>query len=436
MKAKGSVWDEMDDVNVDVTKLEEFFAAKPPPAKKTVTVVEKKVEKPTFVELLDSNKARSVNIMLSRFKISFSDIAQAILQLRDAFSDDQIQALNANKPSDEDIKVIKAYTGDKEKLANAEKFFTELMTVNDLNIHLEFMLARKSFPEDIEALSSQIKTIVNALKSLDESKKLKQSLEIILALGNYMNGGSMRGGAMGFKIKSLTGLTEMRGATPNVTFMHIFVYQLLDNKKELDMFPNELPDVTPASKLDFEFIKSQFKDMQTAMNKFTRTKEKAESHIEEGDLFAPKFTEFNNVAGPKLVEIKNSIDNIEKLYDTVLKKYSEERATYPLADLLGLFSKFFVDYCTTRDEIIKQREKEEKELAKKKAEEEKKRLEEEAKQPKVEEEVQEGEYQQQRGCLDAELSKLAEISVPTQEVVKKTRARSARIRSLLNKSSV
>ena len=97
--------------------------------------------------------------------------------------------------------------------------------------------------------------------------KLKGTIETVHAFGNFMNGGTMRGGAMGFKIKSLTQLIDTRGNSADVNLMHVLVYQLLDCKREYDMFSEELTDVTSASKLDFNFVKTTKYNKDNSNNK-------------------------------------------------------------------------------------------------------------------------------------------------------------------------
>ena len=41
------------------------------------------------------------------------------------------------------------------------------------------------------------------MKTVRESTNFKKLLEIVLAIGNYMNGGTNRGGVYGFKLDSL-----------------------------------------------------------------------------------------------------------------------------------------------------------------------------------------------------------------------------------------
>jgi len=53
-----------------------------------------------------------------------------------------------------------------------------------------------------------------AVRETQESKRLKPLLEIVLALGNHLNGNTARGGAYGFKLDSLTKVRNSLLACP------------------------------------------------------------------------------------------------------------------------------------------------------------------------------------------------------------------------------
>lgn len=69
--------------------------------------------------------------------------------------------------------------------------------------------------------------VLEASKEVARSKKLKKLLEIILALGNYMNRGQ-RGNAIGFRITSLSRLADTK-SSKNTTLLHYLV-DLLESK--------------------------------------------------------------------------------------------------------------------------------------------------------------------------------------------------------------
>lgn len=76
-------------------------------------------------------------------------------------------------------------------------------------------------------MEPKIVAVMEASKEVARSKKLKKLLEIILALGNYMNRGQ-RGNAVGFRISSLNRLADTK-STKNTTLLHYLV-DILETK--------------------------------------------------------------------------------------------------------------------------------------------------------------------------------------------------------------
>ena len=62
-------------------------------------------------------------------------------------------------------------------------------------------------------LEPDVEAVTASLKNLKESDNFSQLLKIVLAVGNYMNGGSFRGGAAGFKLDALNKLADVRSTT-------------------------------------------------------------------------------------------------------------------------------------------------------------------------------------------------------------------------------
>jgi len=55
---------------------------------------------------------------------------------------------------------------------------------------------------------------------VSDSTNFKKILEAILAIGNYMNGSTARGGAYGFKLDALTKLHTIRSVDPKITLVN------------------------------------------------------------------------------------------------------------------------------------------------------------------------------------------------------------------------
>lgn len=86
---------------------------------------------------------------------------------------------------------------------------------------------KKKFAQSVSEMEPKVVAVMEASKEVARSKKLKKLLEIILALGNYMNRGQ-RGNAVGFRISSLNRLADTK-SSKNTTLLHYLV-DILESK--------------------------------------------------------------------------------------------------------------------------------------------------------------------------------------------------------------
>jgi hypothetical protein len=82
---------------------------------------------------------------------------------------------------------------------------------------------KSSFPQRIATIKNDISILSNAMVFVTECNGLQRLMGLVLQLSNFLNHGSYRSGAFGFKISSLKKLTSMRSNNPNVakTLLHV-----------------------------------------------------------------------------------------------------------------------------------------------------------------------------------------------------------------------
>ena len=68
---------------------------------------------------------------------------------------------------------------------------------------LHATLFRFKFPVKMSEIMPDLTALQAAVKELNDSKKFKKLLEVILKLGNFINGGTFNANAPGFKIDAL-----------------------------------------------------------------------------------------------------------------------------------------------------------------------------------------------------------------------------------------
>mmetsp|Transcript_71482 Transcript_71482/g.98994 ORF Transcript_71482/g.98994 Transcript_71482/m.98994 type:complete len:576 (-) Transcript_71482:409-2136(-) len=234
-KIKGTVWEtELDDsrVSLETSDLETLFAVKAP-TKLGGGIGGGKSAGPTktdMANLLDQKTANNTSIALSRFKMDVGDIAAALKSGQEGrLNADQLASLLAILPSPEDIELVQGYDGPAEALNKAELFFRAVAAVPKCQLRVRCLLIRATFEEKKSELDESVKLISSAVKEVRSSAALKRVLELTLALGNYLNGGTNKGGAWGFKLDSLSKLTGTKTTDGKSTLLH-YIASLLEKQ--------------------------------------------------------------------------------------------------------------------------------------------------------------------------------------------------------------
>jgi hypothetical protein len=157
------------------------------------------------------------------------------------------------------------------------------------------------------------------------SKRLRRTLEVVLAIGNYLNGSTFRGGAYGFKLDALLKLFEIKTNTNKETVVH-YIAELAERK---------FPEVASLSQ-DFPHLESSTKEpiQQVAADLNMIKKGVAIVEKELGQL-APESTDrlksvLNNFYDPAAAEVEKvsaALKELEKTYKGLLAEFGEDETT-------------------------------------------------------------------------------------------------------------
>lgn len=115
-------------------------------------------------------------------------------------------------PTQEEIQAIKDTNLPPEKLDKPERFALEIVTIPRVKDILTCWLYLQDFSETTSPLTKNFLSIIDSCQIARSSSGLRKVLGTILAVGNYLNGGSARGQADGFNLEAL----ETLGNTKDV----------------------------------------------------------------------------------------------------------------------------------------------------------------------------------------------------------------------------
>ncbi|KAI4902054.1 hypothetical protein NFI96_033103 [Prochilodus magdalenae] len=244
-----TLWGSLEEPDIiDTKEFEDLFSkATLQPKKKPLSdTYEKKAkakkvlnELNPIVKLLDGKRSQAVGILISSLHLEMKDIQQAVLTVDNSVVDlETIEALYENRAqSDELEKIKKHYETSKEDevklLDKPEQFLYELAQIPNFADRAQCIIFQSVFLDAISSVHRKVEIISTVCKGLLESNSLKEVVGLVLAFGNYMNGGNRtRGQADGFGLEILPKLKDVKSRDNQISLVDYVVSYYLRNIDE------------------------------------------------------------------------------------------------------------------------------------------------------------------------------------------------------------
>uniref|UniRef100_A0A3B5B037 FH2 domain-containing protein n=1 Tax=Stegastes partitus TaxID=144197 RepID=A0A3B5B037_9TELE len=218
--SNNTLWGSLEEPNiVNTNEFEEFFSkATLQPKKKPLSdTYEKKAKPKKIIKLLDGKRSQAVGILISSLHLEMKDIQQAVLNVDNSVVDlETIEALYENRAtSDEMEKITRHYETSKEDevklLDKPEQFLYELSQIPEFARRAHCIIFQSVFLDTISSIRRKVDIISNVCKELLDCSSVREVLGLVLAFGNYMNGGNRtRGQADGFGLEILPKLKDVK----------------------------------------------------------------------------------------------------------------------------------------------------------------------------------------------------------------------------------
>ena len=195
------------------------------------------------------------------------------------------------------------------------------------------------------------------------SQNLKKLFEIMLAIGNYMNGITNRGGAFGFKIDSLTKFVELKSKDNKTTLLNYivdFIYEDLGNPV---LIGNLLDNLKNFEQIEINSINELMNDLNKKFKILTTLKEKVAANkkdLDEDDQVENFLEENYEIIEKDINQIKKKVDNIQTKFEKVYKYLGEDK--YDIEKFIILFKNFYYKLKESNDEYQSQKNKKHKKL--------------------------------------------------------------------------
>ncbi|KAM6086208.1 formin-2 isoform 1-T1 [Theristicus caerulescens] len=271
------VWEKIEEPSIDYHEFEELFSKtavkeRKKPISDTIT----KTKTKQVVKLLSNKRSQAVGILMSSLHLDMKDIQHAVVNLDNSVVDlETLQALYENRAqSDELEKIEKHSKASKEKenaksLDKPEQFLYELSLIPNFSERVFCILFQSTFSESIGSIRRKLELLQKLCETLKNGSGVMQVLGLVLAFGNYMNGGNRtRGQADGFGLDILPKLKDVKSSDNSRSLLSYIVSYYLRNfdedaGKEQCIFPLPDPqDLFQASQMKFEDFQKDLRKMK------------------------------------------------------------------------------------------------------------------------------------------------------------------------------
>ena len=364
-KIPGTIWEKLDDTKININKdsLELKFSQKSKTEKKPET--KKEITKNKKLSLLQPDTIRKINIVLNKIKFSTTEIPDLIETMdTNKLTTNVCELLIQIMPTNEEVKLVTSYDG-KEEISINDEMVIMISSIPGYTERLEAIIFDNTYESDCEIIEEEVDKFFKAFDFLKNSKKFKQWLKIIMAFGNYMNGGTFRGGVYAFKLNALNKLTSIKSRDNSKTlllYIITFIYEQLDDPSLMEI----LDDLTIFYELQYQSIKESLKELNDDWKKIVKLKKivedaKKNNLLEEDDKVEEYLNDFYDKAEKTINELNSKSDKIDEKFKEIVKFYAEDDKM-TIDELIAIFRQFYNDLKENNEKYkaLKKKQEEEK----------------------------------------------------------------------------
>eukprot|EP00472_Partenskyella_glossopodia_P005396 CAMPEP_0197521294 /NCGR_PEP_ID=MMETSP1318-20131121/6567_1 /TAXON_ID=552666 /ORGANISM="Partenskyella glossopodia, Strain RCC365" /LENGTH=1182 /DNA_ID=CAMNT_0043073211 /DNA_START=75 /DNA_END=3623 /DNA_ORIENTATION=+ len=341
---------------LDVISIEESFGDVPKKKKKAVGKKPKKAPQKKLVELLDGKRRQAVDIALRGLKLDGEQAKTAMLNMDEKLiGHERLGQLQTACPSAMELDLLKSFSGPTTDLKPAERFMRVVSIVPALSTRLQLWQFKQGFDEHLKVVSEGVKLVNSALTGLKRSPNFREVLKVVLALGNYINGGTKKGAAWGFKLNSLAKLKMLRSNDGKHNLMHFIADSVRSKFKKAMGFLDDLKDLEEAAGNDSAWLLAEATKIESGVRRIGNEVNK--KIYAANDKFVTVMSDFHKRAEPSAKKLVSASKRMDEVTRELCKEFGEKKLRPE--ELMAKFVVFVRDFkhaLTTMDKEVADKE--------------------------------------------------------------------------------
>ncbi|KAK7804520.1 hypothetical protein U0070_021029 [Myodes glareolus] len=367
-RVSGTVWNEIDDMKVfrilDLEDFEKMFSAyqrhqKELGSTEDIYLASRKVKE---LSVIDGRRAQNCIILLSKLKLSNEEIRQAILRMdeQEDLAKDMLEQLLKFIPEKSDIDLLEEHKHEIERMARADRFLYEMSRIDHYQQRLQALFFKKKFQERLAEAKPKVEAILLASRELTLSKSLKQMLEVVLAIGNFMNKGQ-RGGACGFRVASLNKIADTKSSIDrNISLLHYLIMILEKHFPDILNMPAELRHLSEAAKVNLAELEKEVGNLRRGLQAVEVELEYQKCQARDpNDKFVPVMSDFITVSSFSFSELEDQLNEAREKFAKALTHFGEQESKMQPDEFFGIFDTFLQAFLEARQDLEAMRRRKE-----------------------------------------------------------------------------
>ncbi|MFT7819244.1 disheveled-associated activator of morphogenesis 2 isoform X1 [Arapaima gigas] len=317
------------------------------------------------LSVIDGRRAQNCVILLSKLKMSNEEIRRAILEMdeREELPKDMLEQLLKFVPEKSDVDLLEEHKHELERMARADRFFFEMSRIDHYQQRLQALFFKKKFAERLGEAKPKVEAILSASLEVMRSKRLTQTLEVVLAFGNFMNKGQ-RGNAYGFKVSSLNKIVDTKSSIDrNITMLHYLIMIFEKNYPDILRIQEDLHSIQEAAKVNLAELEKEVYSIKSGLKALEAELQYQQSRVRDhGDKFVPVVSDFITVASFSFSELEELLNEAKDKFTKSLRHFGEEQGKMQPDEFFGIFDTFLQSFGEARQDLENmQRRKDEEE---------------------------------------------------------------------------